>query len=432
MVTLNHGQNGHGGDPATGRARVCPAHDLILGTLGYWPLWHAAGMSPRSSLPDARRIVVKLGTHVVTHDGRELALGRLHAVVEALVQARRAGREVLLVSSGALAMGMRAMKADERPRSLGLRQAYAAIGQGQLMALYARAFDQLGVVAAQVLLTHDDLADRDRALCLRTTLLRLLELAVIPILNENDSVSVRELADHLRHTEGDPGSYSGFGDNDELSARIAVAVDADLLVLLTDVDGLHDAHPDLEPAARRISVLTEIDDELVARAGGASTLGTGGMASKLEAARLAQAAGTAVVIASGHESDILGRILRGEDHGTLVVPSPCWSPRRRYIAVRAAGRGALVVNAGAIDALVRGKASLLPVGVTAVEGEFDRGDIVEIRDGSGRVHGRGLVNYDAAACRALVGRRSSEIDQVLGFRGYDAVITRDNLVLGDV
>jgi glutamate 5-kinase len=400
----------------------------------------------RKQLADAHRIVVKLGTHVVTHDGIELALGRVMGLVESMARLRQAGREVLLVSSGAVGMGMRVLGLNERPRSLGLRQACAAVGQGHLMSVYTQAFAQLGVITAQVLLTQEDLADRDRALCLRTTLMRLLELGVVPVLNENDSVSVRELVEYRRTQTAASGSatthpstpapaapeLAGFGDNDGLSARVAVSLDADLLVLLTNVGGLFTANPRTDPSAVRLPELAAIDDAALARASGGSSGGTGGMASKLLAARLASSEGTAVLIAGGGEPRIIERAMDGEDVGTLVGAFERRPARIRHIAVSARHRGALVVNEGALRALGDSKASLLPIGVVAVDGNFEEGDVVEIRDGSGRVHGRGLVNYPSDACRALAGRHSDDIDAILGWRGYDALITRDNLVMGAV
>jgi glutamate 5-kinase len=386
----------------------------------------------RSTLGQAHRLVVKLGTHVVTRDGVDLAGDRLGALIGEIARLHRSGRQVVLVSSGAVGMGMRVLGRKERPRSLGLRQACAAVGQGHLIRHYAEAFASLGLTAAQVLLTQEDLGDRDRALCLRTTLMRLLELGTVPILNENDSVSVRELVEHQRREEGVTPAEPVFGDNDGLSARVAVCLDADLLVLLTDVEGLYTANPALDPTATRISELPVVDEQALARAAGGSSGGSGGMSSKLEAARLAAAEGTAVVIARGTAPPILERILAGEDVGTLIPPAELRRARWRHIAISARSQGALVVNGGAIQALAARKASLLPIGVTAVVGEFEKGDVVEIRDGSGRVHGRGLVNYDAAACRKLAGHKSDEIDGLLGYRDYDALITRDNLVLGAI
>jgi glutamate 5-kinase len=391
----------------------------------------------RRQLRDAHRIVVKLGTQVVTQDGGAPALERIRNIVEGLGRLRNGGREVLLVSSGAVSLGMRVLGLRERPRSLGLRQACAAVGQGHLMGVYTRAFAEVGLTAAQVLLTQEDLADRDRALCLRTTLMRLLELGAVPVLNENDSVSVTELVDYRRAQKGaaaddDASAPVGFGDNDGLSARVAVALDADLLVMLTNVAGLYTANPRADATATRIPELASVDEAALARASGGSIGGTGGMASKLAAAQLATSEGTAVLIAGGGEPRVVERALEGEDVGTLVTFAARRRARARHIAVGARHRGALVVNEGALAALVGEKASLLPIGVIGVEGSFEKGDVVEIRDGSGRVHGRGLVNYPAAACRKLAGRHSDDIDAILGWRGYDALITRDNLVMGAV
>ncbi|MBX7078370.1 MAG: glutamate 5-kinase [Nannocystaceae bacterium] len=386
-----------------------------------------ASSSDRSSLGHAHRLVVKFGTRVVTHDGVELAAGRVHALVEELARLRRGGAEVVLVSSGAVGMGMRVLGLRERPRSLGLRQACAAVGQGHLMALYTQAFAQLGVQCAQVLLTQEDLGDRDRALCVRTTLMRLLELGTLPILNENDSVSVRELVE-VQVADGASAPEVAFGDNDGLSALVARALDADLLLLLTDVDGLYTANPAIDPGAQRIREQVGVEPADLARTTGTSAGGTGGMTSKLAAARVVTEVGVPAVIASGATPQVISRVLAGEDLGTVLWPASPRPARRRSLA-QGARAGALVVNDGAIAALLQRKASLLPIGVLRVEGEFDRGELVEIRDRSGRVFGRGLVNYGAAACRALAGQHSDRIDAILGYRGYDAVVTRDNLVL---
>lgn len=388
-------------------------------------------MRDRRRLAEARRIVVKLGTAVVTRDGVELALGRLYSIVEDAARLHRQGHQLIVVSSGAVGMGMRVLGLDRRPASLGLRQACAAVGQGQLIGLYTQAFAQLGVTAAQVLLTQEDLGDRDRALCLRTTLMRLLELGTLPILNENDSVSVREIVEYRRTTSADPMGPLAFGDNDGLSARVAVALDADLLVLMTDVPGLLTANPRQRADATRIRELVGVPASTLELAAGTNDagIGTGGMTSKLEAAKLVTDAGLTALIVDGTAPHIVPRALQGEDVGTVVWPHAHRPARRRQIAVGARRRGALVVNEGAIGALLHRKASLLPIGVVEVEGEFERGDVVEIRDPSGRVHGRGLVNYDAVACKALAGHHSSEMDRILGYRGYDALVTRDNLVL---
>jgi glutamate 5-kinase len=242
---------------------------------------------------------------------------------------------------------------------------------------------------------------------------------------------VRELIEY-RRGQGEGGPALEFGDNDGLSARVATAIDADLLVILTDVDGLYTANPAVDPTAKRISELANVDDEALGRAAGRSTGGTGGMTSKLEAARVASRAGIGVLITSGHLPGALVAALSGEDRGTYVPPGQRRSAHRRQIASGTAARGALCVNDGAIAALHQRKASLLPIGVVRVEGDFARGDVVEVRDGSGRVHGRGLVNYSAEECKRLVGKHSSEIASVLGYFGYETVVGRDNLVLTEV
>jgi len=322
----------------------------------------------RQHLAEAHRIVVKLGTHVVMRDGAELARDRIEAIVGSLAALRKAGRQVLLVSSGAVGMGMRVLGLTERPRSLGLRQACAAVGQGHLMSVYTQAFAARGVAAAQVLLTQDDLADRDRALCLRTTLMRLLELGVVPVLNENDSVSVAELVEYRRAQGGVAPGPGAFGDNDGLAALVAVSLDADALIMLTNVGGLYTANPKFDTGATLIGELRDVDGETMARASGGSAGGTGGMASKLAAARLASSEGTSVLIAGG-EPGVLERALAGEEVGTLISAGARRPARLRHIAVGARHQGALVVNDGALAALTGAKkASLLPIGVIGVVG----------------------------------------------------------------
>lgn len=399
------------------------------------PLWHIGPMDgqgeDRGRVADARRVVIKLGTNVVTR-GDRFALSRVAAAVEVISDMRLDGREPLLVSSGAIGLGARHLGLP-RPTSLGLKQACAAVGQGRLMSLYTELFDKQGITAAQVLLADEDLGDPDRALCLRTTLLRLIELGTVPVLNENDSVSVREIRDVHRGRSGpDGGPRAGFGDNDGLSARIAIALDADLLVIMSDVDGLLTANPAEDPDATLIPRVEAIDDQVIARARGRSSGGTGGMASKLEAARLATEAGVDVLIINGDAPENLRRALRGEDVGTWFTTQTRRNERRRRIALRPDVVGAMVVNDGAAAALRHEKASLLPVGVVDVQGDFGEGTLVEIRDSAGRVLGRGLTNYDSVASRTIMGHHSDAIAGLLGWKGYDALITRDNLVMGDI
>ncbi len=384
-------------------------------------------MASRERLARSSRIVIKVGTHVVTHEGG-FALGRVSSILEDIATLRAAGRECILVSSGAVGLGARALERP-RPTSLGMRQAFAAVGQGRLTGLYDQLFGAMGIPTAQVLLSQDDLGDPDRALCLRTTLLRLLELKVVPILNENDSVSVRELTQHP--SASGPDAPLSFGDNDSLSAHVAGALGADLLVMLTNVDGMYTSNPAENAGASKISQVEEVDADLIARCSGGSSGGTGGMASKLEAAAIATGKGVDVVIASGMDPGTVASVTRGDDAGTWVVtPSPA-SGRRRRIVLGGEAAGALVINDGAIEALERQKASLLPVGVVCVEGEFSPGSLVELRDTHGRVRGRGLTNYGGDACRLIAGLQSEDIAARLGWKGYDALITRDNLVMGE-
>jgi glutamate 5-kinase len=375
---------------------------------------------PRPLLPAARRIVIKLGTRVITHDDGRLALARLTEVVEAAAVASRAGCEVLLVSSGAVGLGRDALGLATTPTALEERQACAAVGQVRLMDLYQAGFGRLGLTCAQVLLTEGDLDDRLRYLNLRSTLLALLRHGVVPVLNENDAVSTEELA-------WDEGrARPVFGDNDRLSALVATKLSADLLVLLTDVAGLHDRDPRESPDAVCIDRVGPDADGLPSELSAVSGTdgGRGGMRSKVEAARIAARSGCQAVIASGREPGALAKVLAGEAVGTWFEASPGLSARGRWIAFAAAPRGNLVVDAGAARALRDRGASLLAVGVTAVQGEFVPGDVVEILGLDRTSIGRGLVQVDAATARAWASGSPPE-----GVRNHDALVHRDHLVL---
>ena len=377
--------------------------------------------NPRSRVVDARRVVVKVGTNVVMRDDGGLALGRLYGLIESIASARRAGREILVVSSGAVGLGTQRLGLTGRPKTLAARQACAAIGQGRLVAVWSEALERLGIVAAQVLLTEDDFASRTRYLALRATLDELLALGAVPVLNENDAVSTTELV-------AEKGRPSVFGDNDKLSALVAAKTGADLLVILSDVDGLHTANPSRSRGARRVPVVEEVTPEVRALADGAGSRGRGGMATKLEAAAIATASGALCVVASGRRPGVLDEILAGEDVGTLFLPHRGLTGKRRWIAWAAVPAGALTVNDGAREALARRKASLLPAGVTAVEGEFEKGDVVSILSPAGEEFARGIVNYGRADAERLVGRRSGEAPGGVS-KGYDALVTRNNVVL---
>jgi glutamate 5-kinase len=363
---------------------------------------------------------VKVGTNVVMRDDGGLALGRLYGLIESIAAERRAGREMLVVSSGAVGLGSQRLGLSGKPKTLAAKQACAAIGQGRLMAVWSEAFEKLGLVAAQVLLTEDDFASRSRYLALRATLDELLALGAVPVLNENDAVGTTELV-------SEKGRPSVFGDNDKLSALVAAKTGADLLVILSDVDGLHTANPSRSRAARRLPVVEEVTAEVRALADGAGARGRGGMATKLEAAAIATASGALCVVASGRRPGALDEVLAGEDVGTLFLPHRGLTGKRRWIAWAAVPSGTLVVNAGAREALTRRKASLLPAGVTALTGEFEKGDVVSIVAPGGEEIARGIVNYGRADAEKLVGRRSGEGAPVP--KGYDALVTRNNVVL---
>jgi glutamate 5-kinase len=332
---------------------------------------------------------------------------------------------VFVVSSGALGLGAERLGIAPRPQLLPLKQACAAVGQGRLMALYSEAFDRLGVNTAQVLLTEEDFSNRRRYLNLRSTITRLLDLGVIPIINENDTVSTAEL-----ETVG-AGSHVkiNFGDNDKLSALVASKIEADLLIILTDVEGLYTADPGGATDAKLIHVVEEVTAEVEALAaeGRAGRSGRGGMKTKLEAARIATLSGCAVMIAGGKIENVIDRIFSGESLGTMFLPSAAIRGRRRWIAFATTVKAAIVVNDGARRALVERKASLLAAGVAEVRGSFERGDAVSILDEQGREFARGIVNYSSAEARKISGLRSDKIDEMIENRNYDALITRDNI-----
>ena len=373
-------------------------------------------MSPRPPLLEARRVVIKLGTRVLTHDDGRLALARLFGVVEAAAALRREGRDVLLVSSGAVGLGRDALGGVE-PATLADRQACAAVGQTRLMGLYQEGFSRLGLVTAQVLLTQGDFDDRLRYLNLRSTLSRLLEQGVVPVINENDAVSTEELAFH-----GD--SQRVFGDNDRLSALVATKLGADLLVLLTDVAGVYESDPRENPDAELLPLVERAED-LKAKVGGArSQASRGGMQSKVEAAAIAARAGCHAVIASGRAPEALAGVLAGEATGTWFPPRSELPARRRWIAFATGARGRLILDPGAVAALRERGASLLAPGVSRVEGEFQKGEVVELCTASGALVGRGLV-----ACDAEAARRWCEGEAPAGTRNHDALVHRNHLVL---
>ncbi len=365
---------------------------------------------------DSRRIVVKIGSALITAGGRGVDAPAIEHWCHQIAALRHAGREVVLVSSGAVAAGMSRLGWARRPRALHDLQAAAAVGQMGLVEIYERAFARHGLQPAQVLLTYDDLVHRRRYLNARSTLRTLLDLGVVPVVNENDTVSTEELR---------------FGDNDTLAALVVNLIDADVLVVLTDQAGLFARDPRVDPAAPLVSFGHADDPTLVAAAspqGGA--LGRGGMASKLTAARRAADGGAATYIGPGAAPDSLSRLLAGEALGTLLVPAqPRQAARKQWIAGQLKSRGALTLDAGAVRVLREQGKSLLPVGVTTVSGAFDRGDAVSCLTPEGTEIARGLVNYTAEECRRIAGLPSGQIEAQLGYVDSAALIQRDNLVL---
>ena len=369
-----------------------------------------------SVLRDARRLVVKVGSSLVTNEGKGLdeeAIGEWSRQLGALV---RDGRELVMVSSGAIAEGMKRLGWSARPKELHELQAAAAVGQMGLAHMYENKLRENGLRSAQVLLTHADLADRERYLNARSTLLTLLGLGVLPVINENDTVVNDEIK---------------FGDNDTLGALVANLVDADALVILTDQKGLYTADPRKNPDATFVHEAQAGDPALELMAGGAgSSIGRGGMLTKILAAKRAAGSGASTVIAWGREPDALMRLARGEAIGTLLVADTAkHQARKRWMADHLQLRGAVIVDEGAARK-VRGEGkSLLPIGMTAVEGDFSRGDVIAIRDAAGVELARGLANYAAAEARLLCRRSSTDIEGLLGYSAEPEMIHRDNLVL---
>lgn len=379
---------------------------------------------PRKMLSDAKRIVVKLGTNVIMRKNGMPALSRLYGIMESVAALHAQGKEVVLVSSGAVGLGLEQLGLPGKPKTLELKQACAAVGQGRLIALYQDGFKRMGVTAAQVLLTADDFSNRHRYLNLRSTLDKLLELRVVPIINENDTVSTVEL-ESREATWAKPV----FGDNDRLSALVASGLDADTLLILSDVDGLYTGNPHKDPDAKLIPVVQALTAEVEAFADGQSSLGRGGMASKLSSVRVATLAGAHVVIANGATPGILERIYKGEEIGTLFLPQERLRGKKRWIAYASNLQGRILVNDGAKAALQEGKASLLPAGVVALEGDFQADDIVLIADEAGRDFARGAVNISREDAERLLESGDSTVPRHTGAKGRGALITRDTIVL---
>ena len=369
-----------------------------------------------SPLADARRIVVKIGSSLLTNAGAGLDRDAIADWSRQITSLRERGMEVLVVSSGAIAEGMKRLGWARRPRAVNELQAAAAVGQMGLVQMWESCFAERGLHTAQVLLTHDDLGDRRRYLNARTTLKSLVALGVVPVINENDTVVVDEIR---------------FGDNDTLGALVTNLIEADAFVILTDQKGLYSSDPRRDPGAKLIERATAGDGALEAIAGGAgSALARGGMLTKVQAARRAARSGAHTVIAHGREKEVLVRLFDGESIGTLLVAAtPPVAARKQWLADHLKPAGRITLDAGAVKALVADGKSLLAIGATGVEGTFERGEVVSVAGPDGREIARGLVNYGALETARILRKPTSEIETVLGYIAEPELIHRDNLVV---
>lgn len=370
----------------------------------------------RKILSGVRRCVIKLGSAILTNDGEGLARESIRQWVEQIVHLRQQGVQVILVSSGAVAEGMKRLGMSERPHAIHEQQAAAAVGQMGLVQAYESCFSKHQIHTAQILLTHDDLSNRRRYLNARSSILTLLEMGVVPIVNENDSVAIDEIQ---------------LGDNDTLGALVANLIEADLLVILTDQKGMYRSDPRVNPDAELLQVVEADDRSLDAMASsGMGALGRGGMATKVAAARRAARSGTATVVAPGRLQEVLTKVFDQEPVGTLFLPGTRkLDARKRWLSDHLKMRGSLILDDGAVRVLKESGKSLLAVGIQSVEGEFQRGDLVSLKSISGEEVARGLVNYGAEDVRMVQGQTSSQIGVLLGYVDEEEIIHRDNMVL---
>ena len=377
----------------------------------------------RKEFLNVKRIVIKLGTNVLRNENGDVALSRIYSYIESIAKLVKSGKEVVLVTSGAVGLGKKKLGLSNT-EGIALKQACAAIGQGKLMSLYEDGFDAYDIVAGQILLTEDDFSQRKRYLSLRTTLNILLEMHAVPIINQNDTVTVIDLDDTLEQIQ------MCFTDNDKLSALVASELDADLLLILSDVDGLYNANPKDNPDAKIIKEVKGVSKEILALGTDASEGGRGGMKTKLEAARLVTRFGGKVLIANGKIPYVIDEIFNYEDIGTAFVPDDEYlTEKKRWIGYATNIIGKVIVNNGAKDAILKKESSLLPIGVIGVVNDFKRGEVVSIRDEDDVEFARGVANYNSDDCKRIIGNHSKEILKVLGFKNYDAIITRDYITI---
>ncbi|MCD8175752.1 MAG: glutamate 5-kinase [Phascolarctobacterium sp.] len=373
--------------------------------------------SERKNLKTAKRIVVKVGTSTITHKNGKMNFSQIDRLAREISDLQNQGREMILVTSGAVAVGVDRLGLKEKPGTIPGKQAAAAVGQGVLMHTYEKFFAEYGQIVAQVLLTKTESLDRHRYTNSRNTFMELVKQRVIPIVNENDVVALDELK---------------IGDNDNMSALVAGIIDVDLVIILSDVDGLYTANPRTDPNAKLMHEVYEITPDIEAFAGGAgSQCGTGGMTTKLQAAKAATSSGINLVIASGTENGAIPNILNGEEIGTLFVSRENRLQfRKRWLAFGARIKGSIIIDAGCVRALHKaGGCSILPAGIADVNGDFETGSTVSVKDGSGHELARGLVHYSSDELEKIKGCKSADIEKLLGHKNYDEVIHRDDLVI---
>lgn len=373
-------------------------------------------------IKDAKRIVIKFGTNVLTNEDGGLAISRIYSFIEDIAALKKQGKEIIMVTSGAVGLGVKKLKFDERPNLVSIKQACAAIGQSKLMRFYEEGFEKFDILTAQILLTEDDFSIRERYLSLTDTFARLLEFGVVPIINQNDTVSINELRSYKEDIE------VCFGDNDKLSALVTSELDADLLIILSDIDGLFDDDPRKNPNAKLIECVKEVTPEIENLGFEPSKKGRGGMKTKLEAAKVVTNSGNCMVICNGKKPFAIKKIFEEDFYGTIFLPSQNLSSKKRWIAYATNIVGSIKVNKGAKEALLN-CSSLLPSGLLELINVFNRGDVVSIIDEDNIVFAKGIVNYSSSECEKLMGEHSDNIEKVLGFKNYDNIIGRDNIVI---
>ncbi len=374
-------------------------------------------------IKDVKRVVFKFGTNVLRNDDKEISLSRIYSFIEDISKLHKQGTEIIIITSGAVGLGAKKLNVNSS-ESLTLKQACASVGQSQLMCIYEDGFGKYSINTAQILLTEDDFTNRIKYLSLNNVLNTLIDLRVIPIINQNDTVSTAELEE-----AGNPLYGVSFSDNDKLSALVASKLDADLLVILSDIEGLYDDNPKENPKAKLISEVKELTPEIENCAKTASNGGRGGMITKLQAAKVVTHSGGFVIIANGKSPQILKHIFSGEKVGTTFYPVEQMSQKRRWIAYATNITGQVVINSGAVNAIVNEDKSLLAIGVQNINGSFSRGDVISIVDVDNNEIARGIANYSSEDCRKIMGVHSEDIYDILGYKNYDAIVTKDNIAI---